>query len=683
MPKIFRIHGDNIVECERIAKIILKETDPISIEISLMSPSTIVYNICFNYLGCHFEWQLELLPGFNKAGRRRWEANIFDVLKESGSFLDETPDAIVTCVENGLETILYAIEFCSALQAGNQAWQRSGRAFSTGRTGCPYIYVVDFVNYELDPKTRERKSLRFPNPAVPYSYINFSENLGNFVAQVYIRSAEFDKRLEPKLRNFDESNFAEDELARYIIKRMCGVDTNEEETVILQKSLNIVMFLAGSLRPTANFSPVQWRRLHEYQRGIVQFSLENSNFNFRKKITAKGHHGNSADFLDLAEQLSVGLASKDLPFGIIPAANRRRFANGIQRLYPTYDVDILERIAAGDSDLILCMIKGFKPAGDDNRPDRGVLPLSAMLSSTDIEVMTYIYGPVIERNFNVLITNPECLAGSNGFWRAILSLSNYVALDVPVLTRWPDDAYDAEVILDTSEMKKHYIGQLPDEDSLTQDVFSSIPQSFHEDDVDTGIHFLFSHLLREVCFEGMCNPPGGDWSGLSVLYENYEVRWLSLPRESKEVDGKRPDHALELFGVFDRPVLLSIESKERSLDLEVNVGAGLVNYIHNLMNYVPNVERLIHPRLGAWTQSEHFVDFNAFEVISAAAYLREYAQAKSTVFKRSNCDMLFIMEPVEHGWKIEIVTATHAAEILKAFICEKVDEMGFDDITLF
>lgn len=683
MSRIFRIHGDNIVECERIAKLILEETNPTSVEISLMSPSTIVYNIRFNYLGRHFEWRLELLPGFNKAGRRRWEANIFAGLKDSGSFLDETPDAIVTYVENGLETILYAIEFCSALQAGNQAWQRSGRAFSTGRTGCPYIYVVDFVNYELNPKTRERKSLRFPNPVVPYSYINFSEDSGNFVAQIYIRSAEFDKHLEPKLRDFDETNFAEAELSRYVVKRMCGFDTNEEESTILQKNLNIVMFLASGLRPKTNFTPSQWRRLHAYRQGIIEFSLENSGFSFRKKISAKGHHGNSVDFLDLAEGLSVGLASKDIPFGIIPAANRRMLANGIRRLYPTYDINVLDRIASDHSDLILCMIKGFKPAGDDNRPDRGVLPLSAMLSSTDVEVLTYIYGPIIERNFNALVTNPAHLADSNGFWRAILSLSNYVALDVPVLTKHSEDAYDAEILLDTGALKEHYVEQLPDEDGLTQDAFSSIPQSFHEDDVDTGIHFLFSHLLHEVCFEGMCNPPGGDWSGLSVLYDSHEVRWLSLPRVSKEVDGKRPDHVLELFGVFDRPVLLSIESKERSFDLETNVGEGLVNYIHNLMNYVPNVERLVHPRFGAWTQSEHLVDFNAFEVISAAAYLRGSSQANRTVFERSNCDMLFIMEPVEHGWEIEIVTVTRSAEILKEFICEKVDEIEFNDITLF
>ncbi len=49
MPRVFRIHGDNIVEYERIAKLILEETDPTSVEISLMSPPTIVYNIRFNY----------------------------------------------------------------------------------------------------------------------------------------------------------------------------------------------------------------------------------------------------------------------------------------------------------------------------------------------------------------------------------------------------------------------------------------------------------------------------------------------------------------------------------------------------------------------------------------------------------------------------------------------------------
>ena len=70
-------------------------------------------------------------------------------------------------------------------------------------------------------------------------------------------------------------------------------------------------------------------------------------------------------------------------------------------------------------------------------------------------------------------------------------------------------------------------------------------------------------------------------------------------------------------------------------------------------------------------------------MISAVAYLRTGAEANDIVFSHSNCDMLFIMEPLEHGWEIEIVTATHAAAVLKQFICDKVNGMESVNIHLF
>lgn len=681
MFDVFRIHGDNIVECERIAKLILAEVQPQKVTLSLLSPSTIVYNISFHYGSRWFRWQLELLPGFNKAGRHRWQGNIFQALKGSGSFLDETPDAIVTAVSGNTEMILLAVEFCSALQAGNQAWQRSGRAFSTGRTGCPYLYIVDFVKYELDPQTRKRKALRFPNPAVPYSYINFSQKTGNFVAQVYVRSEEFDIRYDPSLMGFDENNFADQELSAYIVKRMCGLDTSAEEHSILQKNLNIVLFLAQNSRPATNFTPAQWLELDAYPYDIINYSLQNSQFNFHKTITAKSHHGQSPQFLSLVDAYSVGVASRDLPFGIIPANNRPAFANQLHHLYPSFDQNISHRIANPQNHLILCIIKGFKPRGDDNRPDRGILPLSTMLTSTDTEVMTYIYGPVIGSNLNLLLRSPKRLAEINGFWKSVISLSDYVALDVPVLK---DRISDAEVLVDTSAIKSYYTGNIYPNDRLECPVFSCVPLEYHEDDVDTGIHFIFAQLLAPVCFEGMCNPPGGDWSGLSVLYNNCEVRWLSLPRVSENVNGKRPDHVLQLFGVFaDTPVLLAIESKERSAALEPGVGIGLINYIQHLMKYVPNVEREIRPTIGEWRQAHNSVCFENFVTISAAAYLRVYAQSHDSVFYNSHCDMLFLMEPTRVGWTVEIVPNTPNAAILKQFIINHVAQSGFNGITIY
>lgn len=677
MINTFRIHGDNIVECERIAKIIVDEVCPLRLNTYLHSASTIVMELSFSYQGIAYDWIIELLPGFNKSGRKRWEDDIFKILKQNGSFLDETPDAIVSKVENGEETILFAIEFCSALQAGNQAWQRSGRAFSTGRTGCPYLYIVEFVKYELNPKTRERKMLRFPNAVVPYSYINFSKESDNFVAQIYVRSEEFDCNNNLLLKEFNEEDFAEKELSRYIVRRMCELDTSKEEKIILRKNLNVVLFLAKNSNRSTNFTTYQWRRIYTYVDGIVKYSIKNARFNFHKTITAKGHHGKSPQMLDLIDGCSVGLASRDLPFGIIPAEKRKEFSDGVKRLYPTFSDAILQKVADGKNDLILCLIKGFKPRGDDNRPDRGLLPLATMLSSTEIDTMTYLYGPVLSKNYELLKSSPKTLAKQNGLWKSILSLSDFVLLDVPILS---GDVSDVELLMDTEDLKEYYTS-IPDNiGGLTREVFSSRPQEYHEDDVDTGIHYLFAHVLKGCCFEGLCNPPGGDWSGFSVIDKNTEKRWLSLPRVSADVDGKRPDHIIEIFGVFDKPLLLSIESKERSSDLEQGVGKGLINYIKALMRYVPNVER--EKGGDAWGKNCDLVDFSDFETMSAAAYLKDFAQSCQVVFGNSMCDILFIMNPLDSGWQIEMIPYTIKARELKEFIKKQILTLANKEIAI-
>ena len=182
----------------------------------------------------------------------------------------------------------------------------------------------------------------------------------------------------------------------------------------------------------------------------------------------------------------------------------------------------------------------------------------------------------------------------------------------------------------------------------------------------------------------MCNPPGGDWSGFSVLDCGYENRWLSLPRESDIVDGKRPDHILELFKVFKKPLLLSIESKEKSVDLETDVGTKLITYIKKLMNFVPSAQRNLDTKKIEWTWGEKKVDFNNFETISAAAYLKKYAEPSGEVFKK-NCEILFVMAPLMEnkiGWEIDIIPSTPRSKILKKFIIEKYRTSGDNQFIL-
>lgn len=675
----FRIHGDNIVECERIANLIIQTTNPFTVHYSLLSPSTICIDLAFVFNFISYSWRLVLLPGFNKNTKRRWSANIFTPLREAGSYFDETPDAIISMVNSeNMEKIILAIEFCSALQAGNQAWQRSARAFSTGRTGCPYLYIVDFVKYELDNTTRTRKNLRFPNAAVPYSYVNYSKTTGNFVAQLYMKSEEFDKTRDPSLADFDEADFGEDILGIYIVKLMLDMDTSIEEDIILEKNMNVVRFLANRFDKSSNFAADEWQDIYNLNgSNIVDFAVNKQRFGFHKTIAAKSHHGASEEFIKIVDQYSVGLASKDLPFGIIPSQSRLDFAKRLSELYPDVEQSNIEAIGQSCKNLIVAIFKGFKPRGDDNRPDRGLLPLAAMLSSPDTEIMSFIYGPLIEANLLLLDSDINKLAESNGLWKSILSLSNYVVLDVPVLGK--NCHYDTTRIYNTNQLKSYYNNLGLGEKICASVAFSSVPVSYGEDDVDTGIHYFFTHVLRQFCFEGMCNPPGGDWSGFSIIenvnngsyIESYENRWLSLPRVSDFVNGKRPDHILELFGVFPCPLLLSIESKERSVDLENDVGNSLVTYIKNLMNYVPSAVRRVSPTPTEWQWGNKIIDFSMFETISAAAYLRKYAEPKETVFQK-NCEILFVMAPImttnRVGWDIEIIPSTPRSDYLKKFI---------------
>lgn len=674
----FRIHGDNIVECERIANLIIKTLNPSKVGTYLLAPSTMAIELQATYFDMLVEWQFILLPGFNKNTKRRWKANIFDTLKDAGSYFDETPDAIISKInDDGTESIILGIEFCSALQAGNQAWQRSARAFSTGRTGCPYLYIVDFVKYELNNETRERKNLRFPNAAVPYSYLNYSKNTGNFVAQLYTKSEEFDKTKDSSLAGFSENDFGSEDLGIYIVKLLLGMNTTKEETSILQKNMNVVKFLANKTDSSNNFTDKEWQEIYNLKdEDIVDYAVKKRRFIFHKTIATKSHHGQSSKVVNLVDSISVGLASRDLPFGIIPAASRSAFAKQLSRLYPSAPSKTIKDIASSQKHLIIAIFKGFKPRGDDNRPDRGLLPLASMLSASDVDVLTFIYGPIIEANLKLLDTKPQKLADKNGLWRSILALSNFVLLDVPVLG---SQKYDVERIYDTSALKDYYNNLRTGKTVKAKAAFSNVSVNFGEDDVDTSIHYLFTHILSDFCFEGMCNPPGGDWSGFSVLDNEYENRWISLPRVSDVVNGKRPDHILELFGVFDKPLLLSIESKEKSADLETNVGTKLVTYIKKIMSYIPSAKRNITVSNTEWEWGDKLVNFNNFETISAAAYLKKYAEASSAVFTK-NCEILFVMEPImtskKIGWEIEIIPSSNRSKLLKKFIIEKHKASG-------
>ena len=672
--ELFRIHGDNIVECERIIDYIVGGVDVISCSRDFVSLSCMRVKLCFQIEDKKHDWQIELFPGFNKSNRSRWKRNIFEALRDNGCFLDETPDAIISKVVGNSETILAAVEFCSALQAGNQAWQRSGRAYSVGRAGCPYIYIVDFVKYELDTNNRKRKALRFPNPAVPYSYISFSEYTNNFVAQIYVKSEEFQPDFDERLNDFDPQIFANESLYEYILFVMLGKNTATIENVLMDKNAMMVEWLSKGNNTNKSFNSDDWHTIYETNATTITHSLDNQRFKFEKSIAAKSAVGKNLQFLEIVKKYSTGMASKDLPFGLVPAVKRKLFATEIAQLYPA-EAAVLSKISANNAPLVICMVKGFKPGGDDNRPDRGVLPLVAMLSSENAEVMTFIYGPLNNTNYNLLLNNPNDLARRSGFWRVFMSLSDFFVLDVPLLNA---PKIHAEEIIDNTQIKKSYVSQQPSSD-FCREIVPIVPNSYHEDDVDTIIHSIFMHLIPTDCFEGMCNPPGGDWSGMSVMLNNIEYRWLSLPRVSTNC--KRPDHVIEIFGITTKPALLIIESKDRKTDLENNVGLQLKSYLDFLFSFTASVER---GASGEWEISSTTISNDQFELISAVAYVSDSDSIPSDIFARCNCDMVFALHPnvTANKWNLRIFANTPIAESIKDYVITNIQNAGETVISL-
>ncbi|MPQ30117.1 hypothetical protein E4V42_01510 [Clostridium estertheticum] len=664
MNKHLRIHGDNIVECERILKVILFTLPVVNCVRSFASRSCM--SVCIT-TASQDELYFELFPGFNKNTSDRWDCNILDLLTQQGSFLDETPDAILTEVSPNGEIILIAIEFCSALQAGNQAWQRSGRAYSTSRTKlCPFIYIVDFVKYELNAHTRERKALRFPNPAVPFSYISHSKKLSIPVIQAYFRSEEFQPSFDNSLQAFDTSIFSELDVSKYLIELIYGIDTTISENTLLSKNYKMVEFISRNSRSNS-FSVADWSHLYNVPE-ILAFSKRTHNFNFRKKISVKSISGHVKEFIELVASYSIGIASSDLPFGLIPAKLRKNFITDLAEMYnisnPKFNKDF-----NSEKDLIVCILKGFKPGGDDNRPDRGLLPFVSMLTSENVEMLTFIYGPINKDSLNLLDTNIIELARRNGFWRSFVSLSNYIVIDAPLLLPHKILSSTNEIrIINNNSNKDLYLNS---NQPIKPIIVPTEPNHYSENDVDTLMHTIFKYLIPNS-FEGLCNPPGGDWSGISIIDSmsstGNEFRWLSLPRVSQT--GKRPDHVVTLDYLLDKPIILTVESKEKARKLESNIGHSLKNYISYLFNFNPSVEKKLNSN--SWNISNTKLNMGNYYCASVGCFLAPMSLDLQAINSSCACDIIIAFEPCSssNAWNVKIEGFTPLGIIISKHIID-------------
>jgi hypothetical protein len=302
----------------------------------------------------------------------------------------------------------------------------------------------------------------------------------------------------------------------------------------------------------------------------------------------------------------------------IPSDSVDKFTKSLRQIYGTAVSSVVEAIKP-EIPVVVILVTGFKPRGDDSRPDRGLMPLGRMLAGPGIQVLTFIWGPAKARMLTAMRSDLAAVARDNGLIEAARACSDFVIVDS--INADPFATHTAEIA-----------------DSATSSAVLSAPSfaQLSEHDVDAAVHFALTQPHQPTVFEGMCNPPGGDWSGISLLdADGLEVRWTSLPRVSL-TGAKRPDHVVQIRSRDN--YILSIESKYIARDLELNVGPALVRYLTDLMKTPPNICRTAPS--SPWLDQVKFKDDSSWnDIYSVATFVWNGLSDLRNGLERANADL--------------------------------------------
>ena len=617
-----RIHGDNIIECERALKLIELAYNAVAkrTQSSIYLPTFQIEkdgNLLFT---------VDLL-----AGHDRWNANIKEELAKHGAPLREATDAYITKLskDNKTEEILLAIEFCSALPAGNNAWQRSGRATTCSEIGIPYFYFAEIGGVELD-ENRAVKAPRFPNPIVPFSYLTASKSLQVVCVPIYEpHPAISDELREKYMHVFGLS--ASLSLIKCIID---GSDYDDELQVLLKKGLTLVEILSADRKRADTFKALEWTTFLELTSGQKKAEwlsqAENKQI-WKKKASDKV--AVSKTFKELLTEIQklncLSIGAKEIPICLIDKGNIPNLTKLLLSIYPKSTIESLtQKLEKESKPIVIVWITGFKPRGDDSRPDRGLVPLARMLFGNDIDILTIVYGPAKESTWQLFKKNPLKLPQINGLWEAVFNLSNYILADSDTSNLGPL-TYLTDRKLERKNEKVRFGAASP-------------TGQYSEHDVDTAIHLIFSKQEKHHVFEGMCNPPGGDWSGISVLdyATKDEFRWTSLPRVSA-IGGKRPDHVIQVLHE-NSIYFLVIESKGRANDLEENIGTNLSQYLIDLFSNPPTAFKKAKKEWKLYDKKT--LPIQSFSTISGGAFIFKNQEEMDNAMKDGKLDFIIAFE---------------------------------------
>ncbi len=491
------------------------------------------------------------------------------------------------------------------------------------------------------------KAARFPNPLVPFAYAVLGMSSGSISLPVYIPSPSIHKEvIEIYIDCFGDKDSIELVRSILLVK-----ETKASRERIEKKVVKIVEILSKQRKRADILKPAEWAEFYSQTSGLAKSQwLIKKAMPWNKKTSIKSLTPTFGQLLKAANEVkAAAIGSSDMPICIIAPENRPLFGDRIKKIYKDKIDSKFNDWISGTTRPLLCVwVAGFKPQGDDSRPDRGLVPLARMIFGLeDVDLVTVVYGPAKPSMWAALASDMWKLASSNGLWEAIINLSNAVIVDSS-----------------TGTALKNY-GFLMDKKKIVFEkkllpAASNSPH-FGEHDVDSVLHLLFSNSIRLGVYESMCNPPGGDWSGVNILNfsTDQEFRWTSLPRVSG-LESKRPDHLIQLKA---GNVLLSAESKDVQERLENDIGPRLMAYAKTLLNKAPTV----HRKRGddGWKPYDD-IKLGDFNYLSGGAFVFKKVDDLKIALKRGGVDVVFGVEfqPDAKLTILHIMTSNKGAVLL-------------------
>lgn len=464
-----------------------------------------------------------------------------------------------------------------------------------------------------------------PNPAVPFSYVSFSITNETSTLPIFVTAPGADESSRAAYAEV----FAETELLALLRALILGQSDEAATEALRLKALSFVETKASTARAGETLTPHQWEQAYsalENDQSLVDFLVAHARLRWTKTAYIAGMTSTARQLMDATATIAIGMTSSKLPMCIIPKDKRIDFANIVDglcegRIQADFSIWLRQ-----NKHLSICWVMGFKPRGDDARPDRGLPPLTRMLIGKGNDLLTVVYGPAPYSTWNHLHNTPRRLL-ANGLWEAIFEVSDAMLVDS-----------STDGIRHHGYLRSHWHEE-PAEPSLGMVFVQPTPLHIGENDVDTVLHLLLAHHAGSSIFEGMCNPPGGDWSGVSLQSADRttELRWLTLPRVSN-AGAKRPDHVFQLFNPHRLPIILSVESKETAASVETNIGPRLKNYIQYLIRTPASVGRLT--QTASWSHSTIELDATQFLMASAVAFKSDNNDRTDSVKERAEADLL-------------------------------------------